>query len=82
MVRLHGARQVRVIENVAEWLFLTRIRTLSMTFGRPATIPNHYMRLELPINQNLEKLSLMGTSTASLSSLDPPDTVCLFIATM
>lgn len=82
MVCMHGARQVSATEDVAELPFLTCIRTLSMTFGRPATIPNHYMRLELPVNQNLEKLSMMGTSTGSLSTLDPPDTVCLFIATM
>ncbi|KIX01785.1 uncharacterized protein Z518_09512 [Rhinocladiella mackenziei CBS 650.93] len=56
-------------------------RTLSMTFGRPATIPNDYLKLDLPVNQNLEKLTMMGSS-AAVSSLDPPDTVCLFIATI
>lgn len=53
-----------------------------MTFGRPPTIPNEYMRLDLPMNHNLEKLTIIEGSTASTSPLDPPDTVCFFIATM
>lgn len=55
-----------------------------MTFGRPSTIPNEYVKLDLPINQKLEKLVM--TTTGSMSApnecLDPPDTVCLYIATM
>lgn len=53
-----------------------------MTFGRPATMPNYYVKLDLPINQNLERLTMMGNSVGSVSSLDPPDTVCLFTATV
>lgn len=29
---------------------LTAFRTLSMTFGRPAMIPNDYVKLELPVD--------------------------------
>lgn len=55
-----------------------------MTFGRPSTIPNEYMKLDLPVNQSLEKLALatIGTSRSSVEGLDAPDTVCLYIATM
>ncbi|KAJ9502334.1 hypothetical protein H2202_002399 [Exophiala xenobiotica] len=59
-------------------------RTLCMTFGRPPTIPNEYVKLDLPINQKLEKLVM--TTTGSMSApnerLDPPDTVCFYIATI
>lgn len=61
---------------------LTVPRILSMTFGRPPTIPNDYMKLDLPLNQNLDKLTVLGSTAASVGTLDPPDTVCFFIATM
>ncbi|KAJ4680160.1 hypothetical protein HRR95_003879 [Exophiala dermatitidis] len=57
-------------------------RILSMTFGRPPTIPNDYMKLDLPLNQNLDKLTVLGSTAASVGTLDPPDTVCFFIATI
>ncbi|KIW16954.1 hypothetical protein PV08_04145 [Exophiala spinifera] len=59
-------------------------RTLSMTFGRPSTIPNEYVKLELPINQNLERLatSSLGGMPALNESLEPPATVCFYIATI
>ncbi|OAP63482.1 hypothetical protein AYL99_02709 [Fonsecaea erecta] len=57
-------------------------RTLSMTFGRPCMMPNSIIKLDLPLNQNLERLSMLGHSATSMSSLDPPDTVCLFTATI
>lgn len=31
-------------------MILTKARTLSMTFGRPAAIPDNYVRLELPLD--------------------------------
>ncbi|OAL37349.1 hypothetical protein AYO20_03198 [Fonsecaea nubica] len=57
-------------------------RTLSMTFGRPCMMPNSIVKVDLPLNQNLERLSMLGHSATSMSSLDPPDTVCLFTATI
>lgn len=57
-------------------------RTLSMTFGRPSMMPNSIVKLDLPINQNLERLTMLGASAASTNPLDPPDTVCFFTATM
>ncbi|KAK6379813.1 hypothetical protein LTS17_005886 [Exophiala oligosperma] len=59
-------------------------RTLSMTFGRPSTIPNEYVKLDLPVNQKLEKLAIssIGTITALSGTVEPPDTVCLYIATI
>ncbi|OAL32981.1 hypothetical protein AYO22_00066 [Fonsecaea multimorphosa] len=57
-------------------------RTLSMTFGRPCMMPNSIIKLDLPLNQNLERLSMLGHSATSMSTLDPPDTVCLFTATI
>jgi hypothetical protein len=53
-----------------------------MTFGRPCMMPNCIVKLDLPINQNLEKLTMLGGSAAGPSNLDPPDTVCFFTATM
>jgi hypothetical protein len=53
-----------------------------MTFGRPCMMPNCIVKLDLPINQNLEKLTMLGGSAAGPSSLGPPDTVCFFTATM
>lgn len=53
-----------------------------MTFGRPSNIPNEYMKLDLPLNQNLERLTMMTNSTVSVGSMDTPDTVCFFISTM
>lgn len=55
-----------------------------MTFGRPSTIPNEYIKLDLPVNHKLQKLatSSIGTMPALNESLEPPDTVCLYIATM
>ncbi|KIV85748.1 hypothetical protein PV11_01410 [Exophiala sideris] len=59
-------------------------RTLSMTFGRPSTIPNEYVKLDLPVNQKLEKLATttIASTAASGESFDPPETVCLYIATL
>ncbi|OCT54128.1 C6 transcription factor [Cladophialophora carrionii] len=57
-------------------------RTLSMTFGRPCMMPNCIVKLDLPVNQNLEKLTMLGGSLAAPSRLDPPDTVCFFTATI
>ncbi|KAJ6108028.1 hypothetical protein N7523_009351 [Penicillium sp. IBT 18751x] len=43
-------------------------RTLSMTFGRPATIPDNYVKLELPIKRDFEKSSaFVDDETSSLS---------------
>ncbi|KAK4944002.1 hypothetical protein LTR10_016523 [Elasticomyces elasticus] len=55
-----------------------------MTFGRPSTIPNEYVKLDLPVNQKLEKLSTttIASTAASGESFDPPETVCLYIATL
>lgn len=53
-----------------------------MTFGRPATIPNSYMTLDLPINQSLDKLAMAAPASAGHNGIEAPDTVCLFTATM
>ncbi len=60
-------------------------RTLCMTFGRPPTIPNEYMKLELPVNQSLEKIAMATTiGNAAITGEGPTqsDTVCFYIATM
>ena len=53
-----------------------------MTFGRPCMLPNSIAKLDLPFGQSLEKLTIIGGPSRSTSSLDPPDTVCFFTATM
>jgi hypothetical protein len=58
-----------------------------MTFGRPPTIPNEYMKLELPVNQSLEKIALattqsMGNAVPASEGPTQSDTVCFYIATM
>lgn len=50
-------------------------RTLSMTFGRPAAIPESYVKLELP-----EPFESMGPSPAEYSQKQ--DSVGFFSATM
>ncbi|XRM46491.1 hypothetical protein ABZX51_009523 [Aspergillus tubingensis] len=43
-------------------------RTLSMTFGRPAAIPNSYVKLELPVcDITVDSLSVVDEQTSSLS---------------
>ena len=53
-----------------------------MTFGRPCMLPNFIARLDLPLNQSLEKLTMLRGSFSSTNTLDPPDTVYFFTATM
>lgn len=53
-----------------------------MTFGRPFMMPNSVVQLDLPVNQSLERLTVMGSSIGSMSNVDAPDTVCFFTATM
>ncbi|KAJ5133966.1 uncharacterized protein N7443_004411 [Penicillium atrosanguineum] len=43
-------------------------RTLSMTFGRPAAIPDNYVKLELPLKRDFERSSaFVDDETSSLS---------------
>ena len=53
-----------------------------MTFGRPQTIPSHYITLDLPLNQSLDSLAVREPQVTPNGTGDHLDTVCLFTATM
>jgi hypothetical protein len=57
-------------------------RVLSMTFGRPQTISKAYVRLDLPLNRDLDFLAVPYHTPTGRTSTQPPETVCFFIATM
>ena len=52
-------------------------RTLSMTFGRPAAIPDGYMMLDLPVDYD----TILSPRTAPVDSIKH-DSVLFFNATM
>ena len=54
---------------------------LSMTFGRPPAIPNDFVKMPLPLNQNLDNMAQADTTLMSNMVPDLSDTVCLFTAT-
>ncbi|KIY00691.1 uncharacterized protein Z520_03356 [Fonsecaea multimorphosa CBS 102226] len=56
-------------------------RMLSMTLGRPCTISDELLQLDLPVDIGLDAVSRGPASTASGQSATP-NTVCLFIATI
>lgn len=58
-----------------------RLRTLSMTFGRPPAIPNEFVNVDLPINIDLDKLSGLSFMTSAVVE-NNTSTVSFFIATM
>lgn len=44
------------------------VRTLSMTFGRPAAIPDNYVKLDLPSKRDFDESStLVNDETSFLS---------------
>lgn len=53
-----------------------------MTFGRPPSIPNEYIRLELPLNTSLDNLLPRNAASQQLQVDDSHNTVSLFIATL
>ena len=57
-------------------------RVLSMTFGRPQTISKEYIRLDLPLNRDLDALAASYQTSVGEVSDEPQQTVCFFIATM
>lgn len=68
LVWLCGIRQVRSPNSVEHKTNGGRLRTLSMTFGRPAAIPDNYVKLELPLKREFEKSSaFVDDETSSLS---------------
>lgn len=50
-----------------------------MTFGRPQTIPNQYINLDLPMNCRLEDLIASRTGALQIGATN---TVCFFNATL
>ncbi len=54
-------------------------RTLSMTFGRPQTIPNQYINVDLPVDCRLEDLA---ATEAQSTDVNATNTVCFFNATL
>lgn len=48
---------------------LTSNRTLSMTFGRPAAIPDNYIKLELPIDIDAAVAPAMPASLCQSASV-------------
>lgn len=44
-------------------------RTLSMTFGRPSSIPDYYVRIELPSKRDFEKSSAFVDDETSYLSV-------------
>lgn len=73
-----------VTQRPYSYYYLTDDRTLCMTFGRPSSIPNEYVKLDLPVNQSFEKLATTPIASTATSGdhFEPPETVCLYIATM
>lgn len=61
---------------------VTLDRVLSMTFGRPQTISEQYVKLDLPINRSLDSLAAPMELMTPQSNSDPHETVCFFTATM
>ena len=57
-------------------------RVLSMTFGRPQTISKEYVRLDLPLNRDLDFLAVPYHTPTGRTNTQPAETVCFFIATM
>lgn len=57
-------------------------RVLSMTFGRPQIISAESIRLELPLDRNLDALVVSTYAATPQFSDDVHSTVCFFIATM
>ena len=57
-------------------------RVLSMTFGRPQTISAEYIRLELPLDRDLDSLAISNHAVAAQGNEDAPSTICFFTATM
>lgn len=57
-------------------------RVLSMTFGRPQTISKEYIRLDLPLDRDLDTLAASHQTSALQMIDEPKQTVCFFIATM
>ena len=57
-------------------------RVLSMTFGRPQTISAEYIRLDLPLDRDLDSLAVSDHGVAPQVSDDAHSTVCFFTATM
>lgn len=57
-------------------------RVLSMTFGRPQTISSEFVRLDLPLNQDLDFLAASFQTPSRQTHGDTHETVCFFIATM
>jgi hypothetical protein len=53
-----------------------------MTFGRPQTISKEYIRLDLPLNRDLDTLAVSHQTSAPQMIDEPQQTVCFFIATM
>ncbi|OAP60068.1 hypothetical protein AYL99_05070 [Fonsecaea erecta] len=57
-------------------------RMLSMTLGRPCTISDELLQLDLPSDIGLDAVSRGSTRTTSDEQPAAPYTVCLFIATI
>lgn len=45
------------------------IRTLSMTFGRPAAIPDNYVKLDLPSKRDFDESSALVNDETTFLSL-------------
>lgn len=63
---------------------LTRIRTCSMTFGRPPTVPNSYVLLERPLDIELEALDEHRNQISNLpqENQSSHSTAVIFIQSM
>ena len=57
-------------------------RVLSMTFGRPQTISEDYVRMDLPLNTSLDTIATAGHSASPYTDTLHSETVCFFTATM
>jgi hypothetical protein len=53
-----------------------------MTFGRPPSIPNSYLQMELPLEIELEALDTSNIQSADLASDSGPSTVAVYTQSM